>query len=253
MTMPALPRMQLTLRRWATFAAHCYKAATKQHHGELLPILGRLVPQNGVVFDVGAHAGQFAKLFSRLTPEGVVYSFEPGRYARLVLMFAVAVNRIANIRIMPFGLSDHPDRLELHVPVKKSGSFGFGLSHLGGKAEDEDGGRQRVDEVVDLVTLDGFAACFPIARVDLIKADIEGWELRMLVGGKEVLTQHRPVLWIEVVDHHLARAGDSMAALWSFLESLNYRAYLGRDDGSMTPLTAPQQGDILWVPVEKVV
>ena len=161
------------------------------------------------------------------------------------------VNRIANVRIFPFGLSDRPDRLELHVPVKKSGSFGFGLSHLGGSVQNEDGGRERVDEVVELVTLDGFITCFPITRLDLIKADIEGWELRMLMGGADTLAKFRPVLWIEVVDHHLARAGDSMNAVWTFLTALDYRAYVGNADGSFTPLTAPREGDILWIPAEK--
>ncbi len=248
-----LPRVDLTLRRWATFVAHCFKAATKQHHLDLVPILGRLIPKDAVVFDVGAHAGQFAKLFARLAPEGTIYSFEPGRYARLILMFAVAVNRSANIRIFPFGLSDKPAHLELHVPVKKSGSFGFGLSHLGGSAQNEDGGRQRVDEVVELVTMDGFCTCFPISRLDLIKADIEGWELRMLMGGADTLAKFRPILWIEVVDHHLARAGDSMDAVWKFLTALDYRAYQGNNDGTMLQLSQPCEGDILWIPSEKVV
>jgi len=246
-----LPRVDLTLRRWATFVAHCFKASVKQHHQELIPILGKLIPKDGVVFDVGAHAGQFAKLFARLAPEGTIYSFEPGRYARMILMFAVAVNRIANVRIFPFGLSDQPAHLELHVPVKKSGSFGFGLSHLGGSADSEDAGRSRVDEVVELVTMDGFATCFPIKRLDLIKADIEGWELRMLMGGADTLAKFRPILWIEVVDHHLARAGDSMAAVWKFLTDMDYRAYQGNADGSLLVLSEPREGDILWIPAER--
>jgi FkbM family methyltransferase len=237
-----LPRVDLSARRWATFVAHLFKASVKQHHQDLIPIMTRLVPKDGVVFDVGAHAGQFAKLFARLAPQGTIYSFEPGRYARLILMFAVAVNRIANIRIFPFGLSDKPALLELSVPIKKSGSFGFGLSHLGATAED--GPRQKIDEVVELVTMDGFCAVFPITRLDLIKADIEGWELRMLVGGTATLTRFRPVLWIEAVDPHLARAGDSLAALWSFLTGLDYHPY----DGKLNPLTSPIEGDILWIP-----
>ncbi len=250
MTLPTLPRVDLTPRRWATFVAHAYKAAFKQHHQELIPILSKLIPPEAVVFDVGAHAGQFAKLFARLAYEGTVYSFEPGRYARLILMFAVAVNRIANVRVFPFGLSDAPAHLELHVPIKKSGSFGFGLSHLGGSSHEE-AGRSRVDEVVELVTMDGFCACFPIKRLDLIKADIEGWELRMLMGGADTLAKFRPVLWIELVDPHLNRAGDSLQKVWDFLTALDYRAYQGGNDGSLIELPAPCEGDILWIPAEK--
>jgi len=251
MSILALPRMGFTPRQWATFAAHCFKASVKQHHLELVPILQKLIPPDAVVFDVGAHAGQFAKLFSRLAYDGTVYSFEPGRYARTVLMFALAVNRIANVRIFPFGLSDAPAHLELHVPIKKSGSFGFGLSHLGGDSQPEDGGRSRVDEVVELVTMDGFCTCFPIKRLDLIKADIEGWELRMLTGGADTLAKFRPVLWIELVDPHLNRAGDSLDKAWKFLTDLDYRAYQGGNDGNLVQLSEPREGDILWIPAER--
>lgn len=243
MSVPALPRFELTPRRWATFIAHAFKATVKQHHQDLIPAFSGLIPRDGVVFDVGAHAGQFAKLFARLAPEGVVYSFEPGRYARMVLMLALALNRAGNVRIFPFGLSDRPARLELRLPIKKSGSFGFGLGHLGPKGSDT---RDQITETVDLVTLDGFVAAFPLERLDLIKADIEGWEMRMMAGGVETLKRFKPTLWLELVDGHLKRAGDSVASFWSFLEGLGYKPFLARADGGFTPLETPREGDIVW-------
>ena len=242
MSLPSLPRFELTARRWATFIAHVFKATAKQHHQELIPAFQALIPKDGVVFDVGAHAGQFAKLFSRLAPEGVVYSFEPGRYARMVLMLALGLNRVGNVRILPFGLSDRPDHLELSLPVKKSGSFGFGLGHLG-KGDDT---RAQVTETVDLVTLDGFAQAFPITRLDLIKADIEGWEMRMMAGGVETLKRFKPALWLELVDGHLKRAGDSVQSFWAFLEGLGYKPFLAQNDGSFVPVQSPREGDIVW-------
>lgn len=246
MSLPPLPRFDLTVRRWATFIAHAYKAAVKQHHQDLLPAFRALIPPDGVVFDVGAHAGQFAKLFARLTPNGVVYSFEPGRYARMVLMLAMGLNRVGNVRIFPFGLSDKPARLDLCLPIKRSGSFGFGLGHLGGKSCEN---RAVVSESVDLVTLDGFMSVFPLDRLDLIKADIEGWEMRMMVGGVETLKRFKPVLWLELVDGHLGRAGDSVLSFWAFLENLGYKPFLAQADGSFQAVDSPREGDIVWRPI----
>jgi len=76
--LPSLPRIELSMRRWMSYAAHGFKSVAKQHHKELAVHFRALFPRDAVVFDVGAHAGQFTKLFARLVPEGCVYSFEPG-------------------------------------------------------------------------------------------------------------------------------------------------------------------------------
>lgn len=247
--LPPLPRVALTARQWATFAAHCVKALFKQHHLDVAPQFRRWIPYEGVVLDVGAHSGQYAKLFARFAPGGVVYSFEPGRYARSVLMLASALNRAANISILPFALGAAAERLELRVPIKRSGSFGFGLSHLG---KDKNPGRTEATEKIDVVTLDQFSDLLGLQRIDLIKADIEGWELQMLIGGAASLEKFRPVLWLEVVDDHLKRAGDCTLDLWAFLAARNYIPHVANGDEQLVRIDAKQDGDILWIPAEKL-
>ena len=80
---------RLNFRQRLTFAAHLYKAVFRSYHQEMTPLLRPLVPADGVVIDVGAHAGQYAKLFARLAPDGWIHAVEPGGYARLVLAGAV--------------------------------------------------------------------------------------------------------------------------------------------------------------------
>jgi len=67
-----MPRPDLTFRQKLTWCAHFFKAATKQHHREMLPLLRRYIGADAVVIDVGAHAGQFAKLFAGLAVRGHV-------------------------------------------------------------------------------------------------------------------------------------------------------------------------------------
>ncbi len=67
--------LRLSLRARASWCAHLWKAATQQHHRALRPLFERYVPRDAVVCDVGAHAGQFAKLLSRLAPAGRIYAF----------------------------------------------------------------------------------------------------------------------------------------------------------------------------------
>jgi len=245
--LPALPRIDLSARRRMTYAAHGFKAVVQQHHAPMATHFAALFPRDGVIFDVGAHAGQFTKLFARLAPDGLVYSFEPGRYARAILLLSLALNRVANVRAYPLGFGDRAGRVDLHMPIKKSGSFAFGLAHLGAG----DGVRREIRETIDVVTLDAFCRMLPLARLDFIKADIEGWELRMLEGGRETLERNRPSLWIEVAEASLVRAGDSVAALWTFLTERRYHPFLMSGGGTFTPLDAPTEGDIAWVPAER--
>jgi hypothetical protein len=126
--------LQIEPYRWRltpSFVAHLWKAVTQRHHLELLPALKQCGPRNGVVLDVGAHAGQFAKLFASLAPDGRAYAIEPGGYARAILRAAIGARRLGNIEIVPVALGAEPRLQTLHTPVKAIGAIGFGLSHFG--------------------------------------------------------------------------------------------------------------------------
>src|SRR5580692_2177234 len=123
--------MRLTPRQRASWLAHLFKASTQQHHGDLQAMFAPHVPSDGVILDVGAHAGQFSKLFARMAPAGHVYAFEPSAYARSIMVPALRFNRIKNVTLTPLGLSDSVGCLTLHTPLKRSSALGYGVAHLG--------------------------------------------------------------------------------------------------------------------------
>ncbi|MGH7248566.1 MAG: FkbM family methyltransferase, partial [Pseudomonadota bacterium] len=88
--------------------AHLFKAIFKQHHREMRPLLAPLISDDAVVFDVGAHAGQYTKLFARLARRGRVYAIEPQSYARRILRAAIRLNRVHNVEILPLALGAAP-------------------------------------------------------------------------------------------------------------------------------------------------
>jgi FkbM family methyltransferase len=230
-----------------TFWAHLFKAITRQHHLELIPILRPVLPEDGVVFDVGAHAGQMAKLFALMAPNGKVFAFEPGAYALAILRPMLKIRGRGRIAVEPIAFGAKPGTLTLSTPIKRSGSLGFGLSHLGQGAE---GGKVYSHEVT-VETIDRYVAAKGLNRLDLIKADIEGWEMQLLLGAPETLARLRPVVFLEVVDSYLARAGDSRAALWAFMRERNYRPH--RLAPGLPVFEPEADGDVVWVPVERVV
>ena len=216
-----MPGLDLTFRQRLTWCAHFFKAVAKQHHQELRPLLGRSIGTAAIVIDVGAHAGQFAKLFSRLAPRGHVYAFEPGRYARSILQPMLRLRALGNVTVIAAGLSDQPGEATLSLPIKRSGSLGFGLGNLG----QSDAARPQQREIVPITTLDRFVAEAGLQRMDFIKADIEGWEVRLLAGASDCLTRFRPALLLELSAEHLARAGNRPDEAFALLLPLGYRAY----------------------------
>src|SRR5581483_10577712 len=236
---------RLSFRARLSWCAHLWKAATQQHHRAYAPLFWRFVSPDAVVLDVGAHAGQFTKLLAGLARQGKVYAFEPGGYALSILKRVVALHRLGNVEIVPAGLSDRARAETLRVPLKRSGSLGFGLSHLGAEP------RASVAETIALTTLDAFAAERKLTRLDFIKADVEGWEMRMLAGGAATIARFRPALLLEVQAAHLARAGDAPADVWRFFASLDYEAQRVVPEAHgirLAPALEPCEGDLWWTP-----
>jgi FkbM family methyltransferase len=141
-----------------------------------------------------------------------------GTYARAILRVAAWRNRVDNLLIMPCGAGDAPSVQRLSMPVKRKGSYGFGLSHLGPSDH-----AAVVQDAVLLTTVDAIVESLSLERLDFLKADIEGWELRMLHGARKSLSRFRPALMLELDATLLPRAGDTMIDALGFLAELGYR------------------------------
>ena len=235
--------MRLEPYRWrlsGSFVAHLFKATMQQHHRDLFATISRFVPPSAVVFDVGAHAGQYTKLFAHAASSGRVYAFEPGSYARAILRMVVSLHRLGNVSVVPVALGASCGVDTLSVPLKAGGSFGFGLSHLGSPQQRWSAVAQ---ELVGLTTLDAVAGALDLDRLDFIKADVEGWEVALLRGGKQTLRRFRPILVIELLSQHLARAGDRVDDAFAFLSELGYTAFDLTLDGELVPVAEPRDGE----------
>ena len=242
--------MQVQPYRWRvswSFVAHLLKATTQQHHRALGPMIARLVPSNAVVFDVGAHAGQYTKLFARVAAHGKVYAFEPGSYARSILRAVVWVRGLSNVAVVPIALGSEARLDTLTIPLKRSGSFGFGLSHLGKPSARWAAVSQ---EIVATATIDGIVGALDLDRLDFVKADMEGWELRLLHGAERSLERFRPRLLLELAGAALARAGDRLDDAFAFLTTRGYRAFRFGAGARLTPVAGPEDGDFWFLPAE---
>jgi hypothetical protein len=151
------------------------------------------------------------------------------------------------VAVVPIALGSEARLRTLSIPIKSSGSFGFGLSHLGKPSERWPAVAQ---EIVALTTVDRVVKTLDLDRLDFIKADIEGWELRLLHGAESTLGRFRPRLLLELDGTALARAGDRLVDAFAFLAARGYRAFRLEPGASLAPVSAPGDGDFWFLPTD---
>jgi FkbM family methyltransferase len=138
------------------------------------------------VFDVGANAGELALLFSGLVgPSGAVHAFEPAPAAFAALEAALAQGRATNVVANALALADAPGARRLNCfdgPFHTFNSFADRPLAAYGVAA---GAPRPVD--VEAVRLDDYCRQQGVARIDLLKIDVEGAELQVLLGARELL------------------------------------------------------------------
>lgn len=179
----------------------------------------------GMTFiDVGANEGYFTLHAARRVGRGGrVVSVEPSSRERLQLERNVRRNRLRNVTIVPHALADAAGTARLQIAAKVHG----GHNTFGAFAYDD--AVAVASEEVPLETLDALAGRLSVGRVDVIKIDVEGAELKVLKGGRHLLATSRPILLIEANDAALRGQGASTAALLELLRELAYEIHVFSD------------------------
>ena len=147
-----------------------------------------LISPNDIVWDVGANVGYFTKKFSeKVGKNGLVYAFEPSANTHATLVNNCAA--FANVICKNMGLSD------------KSGNFSFrdsGIENDPTNGLVEDGTLGAV--VVMVATGDELVKSKSVPVPNVIKIDVEGFEVEVIQGMREVLKN--PVLKKLFVEVH---------------------------------------------------
>lgn len=199
------------------------------------------------VADVGGNYGHFTMAAAHAVgAQGHVVTAEPNptSFARLTLH--VVINKLAHVVPRNIGISDVPGELTLTVPQINSGEASFAPSVY--------------DDVTTVTcsveTLDMMVGDDP---VDLVKIDVEGFEVAVLRGGQGVIARDKPIIITEIVAGHLERADASLDQIFDLLEPLDYKAYqlqlkkTGRSyDLILTPYTRRgPDDDVIWIPPDR--
>lgn len=184
-------------------------------------ILASVLRGDATYVDVGANRGQILREAVRVAPRGTHLAFEPipSVAAELVAAFPQV-----DCRQMALGAS--AGAAEFCYFRTMPGWSGLRRSP---EISDERGDPEYI--TVNVSTLDAeLAACTPT----VVKIDVEGAELSVVEGGREVLSRSRPVVIFEHVASAADLYGSSSGELWELFDGLGYEILPVTGDGPLT-------------------
>ena len=176
-----------------------------------------------VVLDIGANIGAHTLHFARAVGEqGRVLAMEPTQYAYARLLQNLSHNPDLSHRVIAIQAmlaSDPAQNLEPHFysswPLTGDGRVH--PLHQGLARATNDAKVSSVDQIVDDHAL---------AKVDLIKLDVDGYEIDVLRGAEETLRRFRPRIILELAPYTLAERGKDPREI---AEILNRQGYITND------------------------
>ena len=153
------------------------------------PMLRRLQP--GLVVDVGANRGQFALDVRKAAPQARIISFEPlGSEAEV---FRTIFSGAPNVELKECALGSVKGTAQLHVAGAADSSSLLEIGNLQEQLFHGTGEVQVVEVAVEL--LDDVLREYDLGDRALLKIDVQGFELQVLMGAVEALGRFR---WVYV-------------------------------------------------------
>jgi FkbM family methyltransferase len=197
-------------------------------------LLRKILLPGAVIVDAGANIGIYSQFLSRCVgPTGLVHSFEPSpdNFKRL----SAATRDLSNVRLTQAVVGERSGECKLYISDK------LNVDHRAYKAD----GESRRAVSTPMVALDDYFK--PGQRVDLIKMDIQGYELQALRGAQRVLQENPGInLLLEFWPAGLKQAGVSWEELVELLQGLGMNLTFVRTRG-LIPFDARNvRNDISW-------
>lgn len=145
----------------------------------------RGLPVDAVVLDVGANIGLTVAAASMRLTRGKVYGVEPSPKAFKALAEMTSINALANVTIINKCLGETPGMVPFIEADFLAGSY------VGADT------REAPTVDVEMTTVDILVKELRLDRLDLVKIDVEGFELDILKGATETIERFNPRFVVE--------------------------------------------------------
>ena len=146
-----------------------------------------------------------------------VHSFEPVPATFQTLSHNLKNNqKYENVFLNNFALGLADDTLNITIDR-------YAGNHIVLNSQKEDSNNELA--LVQIKRLDDYVAQKNIQKISFIKCDVEGAEYLVLQGGRKILTDHRPELFLEITEEWCTKFNYKPLDILKYLDQLNYVGY----------------------------
>jgi FkbM family methyltransferase len=215
-------------------AATLYAGARQLLHEEIAieAVLAAVLREDATYVDVGANRGQLLRVALRVAPGARHVAFEP------IPELAAELRRsFPEVDSRQLALSARPGTAEFCHFRTMDGWSGLRRSP---EVSDERGAPQYIQ--VQVSTLDA-----ELAELDprVIKIDVEGAELQVLEGSRELLARARPFVIFEHVPSASALYHSAPAGVWELLHAAGYEIFSITGEGPLERAAFLARGEVV--------
>jgi len=189
------------------------------------------------ILDIGANTGQFAKSMHELFPKARLYSFEPLKdcYDELLVQF----KNVPQFQAFNVALGDETGLVEIHrseyspssslLPMKELHKTCFPYT------------KEEIIQKINIVRLDDIADSLNLRKPMLVKLDVQGYEDKVISGGKSVIGQADIVI-TELSVEQLYDGQPLFDEIYKTMTSMGFQYR-----GNYEQLCSPDDGRVLQV------
>ncbi len=194
--------------------------ATGSYEPAIAGLITSQINPGSTVMDIGANVGIHTITMGKAAgPNGKVYAFEPIGFLRKKIEENIWLNNLHNVEIIPSALSNQAGKQEIFFDENDSN---LGTASLGKKSE-------QTNLEIDIKVGDEVAQELGISQLDLMKIDVEGFELKVLKGLESTISKLRPRIIFEFDVNYIKRVEeegmDVKEEIFSYFSSKNYQLF----------------------------
>jgi FkbM family methyltransferase len=177
--------------------------------------LKNVIGEGAYCVDIGAHLGYYTFEMSRLVkPSGKVFAIEPMSQFSQALQQLLKKKRATNITLYQVAMGGEGDWVEMGIPkIGEEKKFAYARVKSASVPLDYVESEKVKNESADRLFLG-------LPRLDFVKCDVEGLELKVIASMMETLRAHHPILLCE-----LGEKSDRIRLL-EMIAPLGYQVYL---------------------------
>jgi FkbM family methyltransferase len=178
-----------------------------------------LMNPSGIILDIGGNFGWYAIHVAKRFPMAQIYTFEPIPETYQSLLDNIKINNSKNVTALNFGFSDQKGSFEFYIDP--SLSVNASLANVSGN--------NNLKKVFCKVEQMDHWAAGNVPRIDFIKCDVEGAELLVFKGGKNIIEKYHPVIFTEMLRKWTSKFNYHPNDIISLFDQLNYKCYTSHD------------------------